>query len=207
MTTDLSTSAVAAVHGIRGRRRGIGDAARGMADLIDSERRLPPELVELLRDSQLLRACAPTEVGGLELSPGTALRCAEAVARGNASAGWCVSIAMTSSLLVAYLPASSREICSAPAAVSAQGCGRRAAGRGGSLAASWSRGDGRSAAVSATPTCCSSVACSTTNTTPWPCPNLTCRCSTRGTRWACAAPAATIRWPTRCSFRRTACSR
>jgi alkylation response protein AidB-like acyl-CoA dehydrogenase len=38
-----------------------------------------------------------------------ALRCAEAVARGNASAGWCVSIAITSSLLVAYLPASSRE--------------------------------------------------------------------------------------------------
>jgi alkylation response protein AidB-like acyl-CoA dehydrogenase len=31
------------------------------------------------------------------------------VARGNASAGWCVSIAITSSLLVAYLPASSRD--------------------------------------------------------------------------------------------------
>ena len=109
-TTDLSTSAVRAVHGdVEAVARGIGDAARGMADLIDSERRLPPELVELLRDSQLLRACAPTEVSGLELSPGTALRCAEAVARGNASAGWCVSIAMTSSLLVAYLPASSRE--------------------------------------------------------------------------------------------------
>jgi alkylation response protein AidB-like acyl-CoA dehydrogenase len=49
------------------------------------------------------------EVQGLELPPGVALRCAEAVARGNASAGWCVSIAITSSLLVAYLPASSRD--------------------------------------------------------------------------------------------------
>ena len=50
-----------------------------------------------------------TEVRGLELPPGVALRCAEAVARGNASAGWCVSIAITSSLLVAYLPTSSRD--------------------------------------------------------------------------------------------------
>jgi alkylation response protein AidB-like acyl-CoA dehydrogenase len=109
-TTDSNTSAVAAAHGdIEAVAHGIGDVARGMADLIDSERRLPMELVDLLRDSGLLRACTPAELGGLELSPGTALRCAEAVARGNASAGWCVSIAITSGLPVAFLPASSRE--------------------------------------------------------------------------------------------------
>jgi alkylation response protein AidB-like acyl-CoA dehydrogenase len=49
------------------------------------------------------------EVGGGELEPSVALRCAEEVARGDASAGWCVSIAITASLLAAYLPASSRE--------------------------------------------------------------------------------------------------
>src|SRR5438105_12034050 len=48
-------------------------------------------------------AGAPREVGGLELAPGLALRSAEAIARGDASAGWCVSIAATSSLLAAYL--------------------------------------------------------------------------------------------------------
>jgi alkylation response protein AidB-like acyl-CoA dehydrogenase len=37
-----------------------------------------------------------------------ALRCAEELARGDASAGWCVSIAITSSLLIAYMPDSSR---------------------------------------------------------------------------------------------------
>src|SRR6202012_2911378 len=68
----------------------------------------PAELVGALRDSGLLRAGAPTEVEALELPPGTALRCAEAVARGDASAGWCVSIAIPSSLLVAYLPQKSR---------------------------------------------------------------------------------------------------
>ena len=61
-------------------------------------------MVGALRDSGLLRAGAPVEVDALELPAGTALRCAEAVARGDASAGWCVSIAITASLLVAYLP-------------------------------------------------------------------------------------------------------
>jgi indole-3-acetate monooxygenase len=91
------------------RAREIADLARGMADQIDSERRLPAELVGALRDSGLLRAGAPVEVDALELPAGTALRCAEEVARGDASAGWCVSIAITASLLVAYLPPLSRD--------------------------------------------------------------------------------------------------
>src|SRR6201997_1640823 len=90
------------------RAREIADLARGMADQIDSDRRLPAELVGVLRDSGLLRAGAPVEADALELPAGTALRCAEEVARGDASAGWCVSIAITSSLLVAYLPPVSR---------------------------------------------------------------------------------------------------
>jgi len=98
---------VAAVP-ILSRAREIADLARGMADEIDSGRRLPAELVGALRDSGLLRAGAPVEVDALELPAGTALRCAEEVARGDASAGWCVSIAITASLLVAYLPAVSR---------------------------------------------------------------------------------------------------
>src|ERR1700730_11496734 len=86
----------------------IAVAARRMSSEIESARRLPEELVALLRDSGLLRAGMPAEVGGMELAPGLALECAEGVARGDASAGWCVSIAITSSLLVAYLPPSSR---------------------------------------------------------------------------------------------------
>jgi alkylation response protein AidB-like acyl-CoA dehydrogenase len=75
----------------------------------DRARRLPEELVTALRRSGLLRAGAPLEVDGSELAPGAALRCAEEVARGDASAGWCVSIAITSSLLAAYLPSEARE--------------------------------------------------------------------------------------------------
>jgi alkylation response protein AidB-like acyl-CoA dehydrogenase len=83
--------------------------ARALAPQIEKDRRLPGELVELLRDSGLLMGGAPTEVGGPELAPAVALRCAEEVAHGDASAGWCVSIAVTSSLLAAYLPTSSRD--------------------------------------------------------------------------------------------------
>jgi len=103
MDTDVMTAPVLA------RAREIADLASGMADDIDSARRLPPQLVEALRDSGLLRAGAPVEVGALELPAGIALRCAEEVARGDASAGWCVSIGITSTLLVAYLPAQSRD--------------------------------------------------------------------------------------------------
>jgi indole-3-acetate monooxygenase len=89
--------------------RRIADAASKMWGEIDSARRLPGELVELLRDSGLLRAGAPAEVGGLELPPQVGLRAAEELARGDASTGWCVAIGITSTLLVAYLPPSSRD--------------------------------------------------------------------------------------------------
>ncbi len=103
MDTDVTTAPVLA------RAREIAELARSMADQIDSARRLPPELVEALRDSGLLRAGAPVEAGALELPAGTALRCAEEVARGDASAGWCVSIGITATLLVGYLPPQSRD--------------------------------------------------------------------------------------------------
>jgi indole-3-acetate monooxygenase len=87
----------------------IALSAREMSAEIDRERRLPDDLLARLNEAGLLRATMPREVDALELAPGRALRCAEAVAQGDTSAGWCVSIAITSALLVAYLPASSRD--------------------------------------------------------------------------------------------------
>ena len=51
-----------------------------------------------------MRAGVPAALGALEAPPARTLGGAEAIARGDASAGWCVSIAATSSLLSAYLP-------------------------------------------------------------------------------------------------------
>ena len=107
--TDATTTPARVQADVQVRARQIADLARRLADQIDANRRLPAELVSALRDSGLLRGGAPIEVAGLELAPGVALRCAEEVARGDTSAGWCVSIAITSSLLVAYLPLVARD--------------------------------------------------------------------------------------------------
>ena len=78
--------------------------ARDLAATTESDRALPQALVEELRATGLMRAGAPVALGGAEASPARTLGGAEAIARGDASAGWCVSIAATSSLLSAYLP-------------------------------------------------------------------------------------------------------
>jgi indole-3-acetate monooxygenase len=78
--------------------------ARDVAATTERERALPQALVDELRATGLMRAGAPAALGALEASPGTTLSGAERIAQGDASAGWCVSIAATSSLLSAYLP-------------------------------------------------------------------------------------------------------
>jgi indole-3-acetate monooxygenase len=52
----------------------------------------------------LFRLCAPAAVGGAEASPLTLVESIETMARGDASAAWCVAISATSCLLLAYLP-------------------------------------------------------------------------------------------------------
>jgi len=82
----------------------LSPLARELAPATEAERRLPEELLAKLRSAGLLRAGAPASVGAAEASPAVILRCAETLARGDASAGWCVSIAATSSLLGGWLP-------------------------------------------------------------------------------------------------------
>ena len=82
----------------------ISEVARGLAVDNERERRLVPALVERLRDSGLMRAGALRTLGAAQAPPGIALECAETIARGDAATGWCVSIAITSSLLAGYLP-------------------------------------------------------------------------------------------------------
>ena len=89
---------------IDARAERVSTLAQELAGRSERERALPRELVEELRATGLLRAGAPASVGALEAAPAVALRSAETIARGDASAGWCVSIAITSSLLAGYLP-------------------------------------------------------------------------------------------------------
>jgi indole-3-acetate monooxygenase len=87
----------------------IAALARELAPETEQARRLPPPLLDRLRASGLMNAGAPPESGGLELPPGELLNHAATIAAGDASAGWCVSIAATSSLLAGYLEPDGRE--------------------------------------------------------------------------------------------------
>jgi indole-3-acetate monooxygenase len=94
--------------------------ARELAATTERERKLPQALLEELCATGLMRAGVPAALGGLQAPPATTLRGAETIARGDASAGWCVSIAATSSLLSAYLPeAGAAEIFADPQVVAA----------------------------------------------------------------------------------------
>ncbi|SMC72757.1 acyl-CoA dehydrogenase family protein [Kibdelosporangium aridum] len=100
--------------------RACAELAKSLATDIEDARALPPALVEQLAKAQLLRSGVPASLGGPEAPPAVSLETAEAIARGDASAGWCVSIAVTSSLLSAYLPRQgAEEIFTDPATVAA----------------------------------------------------------------------------------------
>jgi indole-3-acetate monooxygenase len=103
--SELATPAAVTTDDLDRAAAELSALARELAPAIETERRLPGELVGRLRASGLLRAGAPAAVGAAQAPPAVTLRCAEAVARGDASAGWCVSIAATSSLLGGWLPA------------------------------------------------------------------------------------------------------
>ncbi|HEV7585259.1 MAG TPA: acyl-CoA dehydrogenase family protein [Solirubrobacteraceae bacterium] len=94
--------------------------ARDGAREAESARALTPALLDELRATGLMRAGAAASLGALEAPPATTLSAAESIACGDASAGWCVSIAATSSLLSAYLPErGAQEIFSDPTSIAA----------------------------------------------------------------------------------------
>ena len=98
----------------------LADLARELAPKTEEARALAPELVEAIRSQGLFRLGVPRALGGGESPPAETLAIAEAIARGDASAGWCVSIAATSGLLAAYLPAEgASEVFADPLSVAA----------------------------------------------------------------------------------------
>ena len=84
--------------------RALAASAAQAAPDSERARRLDGALVSELAAAGLFRLCVPRAVGGLEAHPAVLVECVEALARGDAAAGWCVAIGATSGLLAAYLP-------------------------------------------------------------------------------------------------------
>lgn len=77
---------------------------RGYADESDRERRLPPALVEELKQAGFFHLLLPREAGGLQKDPITSARVVEEVSRADGSAGWCVMLAAQSCSFAGFLP-------------------------------------------------------------------------------------------------------
>ena len=100
--------------------RKVAVLARDLAEETERGRQLAPGLVAELKAQDLLRIGLTADLGGAEPTAHEILETAETIAVGDASAGWCVSIAATSSLLGAYLPAKGgQEVFGDPGSVAA----------------------------------------------------------------------------------------
>jgi alkylation response protein AidB-like acyl-CoA dehydrogenase len=71
---------------------------------IDSERQLPPDLVEALRDSGLMHMNLPRSLGGEEIDPVTSARAVEEVSFADGSTGWCVMLAAQAATFAGFMP-------------------------------------------------------------------------------------------------------
>ena len=71
--------------------RELASRAAESADLIDEERRLPPELAAEMADEGLFRLLVPRSLGGVELGFTDYLRVVEIFAGADGSVAWCVN--------------------------------------------------------------------------------------------------------------------
>ena len=83
--------------------------ARGEAEAIERERRLPDPLVESLRDAGLFHMWVPGELGGLDANAATFMEVVRTLAEGDAAAGWVVMIAAETNALAQWMPRATAE--------------------------------------------------------------------------------------------------
>jgi alkylation response protein AidB-like acyl-CoA dehydrogenase len=90
---------------------------------------LPARIVDAMHAAGMFRLLLPRSIGGAEIDPATYVQCVEQIARGDASAAWCMNQGSGCSMSSAYLePAAARHVFADPRAVLAwgQGPGARA---------------------------------------------------------------------------------
>jgi alkylation response protein AidB-like acyl-CoA dehydrogenase len=88
---------------ILARARALHDAIRAEADRIERERRIPDGLLAALGDAGVFRIAMPRAWGGPEMDPCSQIELIEALARADASVGWCASILSDSGFYGAFL--------------------------------------------------------------------------------------------------------
>lgn len=111
MTTSIAAGTQSTKTPIRSpERESLLRGAEAVRDVIlrnaaraESDRTLPPESLQALRDQDFFRMTAPREVGGLAVDPVTEAEVIEAIAAHDASAAWTVMIGASSVSALGYL--------------------------------------------------------------------------------------------------------
>jgi alkylation response protein AidB-like acyl-CoA dehydrogenase len=78
---------------------------RDAADTIEAERRLPPPLVDAMKEAGVFRMAVARAYGGPQLDPATQVRVVEELSRMDGSVGWCAMIGASGGYLTARLDA------------------------------------------------------------------------------------------------------
>ena len=113
---------------------------------IERQRELPESVVAAMVERGFFRMLLPRSVGGAELLPAPYVRVVEEIAKGDASAAWCLNQGAGCSMTAAYLePEAAREIFGGPRGILAWGPGPGKAQRvkgGYRVTATWSFASG-----------------------------------------------------------------
>jgi alkylation response protein AidB-like acyl-CoA dehydrogenase len=104
------------------RARALGPSIAAAAATIEQTQRIAEPLLTLLHESRLLRLLLPRSFGGEEVEPWVYLRAVEEVSRFDASVGWNLFVANSSTLIAPFMqPASAHAIYDDPRATIAWG--------------------------------------------------------------------------------------
>ena len=91
---------------------------------IERQRELPEPVVAAMVERGFFRMLLPRSIGGAELLPAPYVRVVEEIAKGDASAAWCLNQSAGCSMTAAYLdPIAAKEVFSGPRGILAWGPG------------------------------------------------------------------------------------
>lgn len=122
-----SSADLAGDQAVIARARAVKTAVAEAANETESERRLPPALLDRLHGEKLFRLLLPKSSNGIETDPVTFFHVIETIAGGDASTAWCLSQAGGCAMSAAYLdlPVAQEIFGNDPRAVLAWGPGPR----------------------------------------------------------------------------------
>ncbi len=103
-TAAVRRLAIPSAEELIGRARAMVPEIRALAEETERSRSLSPDIVDKIRDAELLRTCRPREFGGFEYDGEVALKIALTISAACASTGWTVNGAVSNGMSLAHWP-------------------------------------------------------------------------------------------------------